>query len=85
MKRLFVAALLTLAALTSTAKDYTLSTPNTSVILSAKAFFPAPAGQPEPHQQDSMPLVLILDSSSLQQKICHSHSDSQLQIQLGSC
>lgn len=31
-----------------------------------------------------MPLVLILDSSSLQQKICHSHSDSQLQIQLGS-
>ncbi len=36
MKRLFVAALLTLAALTSNAKDYVLSTPNTSVILSAK-------------------------------------------------
>ena len=36
MKRLFIAALLTLAALTSNAKDYTLSTPNTSVILSAK-------------------------------------------------
>ena len=36
MKRLFIAALLTLAALTTNAKDYTLSTPNTSVILSAK-------------------------------------------------
>ena len=36
MKRLFVAALLTLAALTSNAKDYILNTPNTSLILSAK-------------------------------------------------
>ena len=36
MKRLFIAAFLTLAALTTTAKDYLLSTPNTSLILSAE-------------------------------------------------
>ena len=36
MKRLFIAAVAVIAALTATAKDYTLSTPNTSVILSAK-------------------------------------------------
>ena len=36
MKRLFIAAFLTLAALTATAKDYLLSTPNTSLIISAE-------------------------------------------------
>ena len=36
MKRLFTATLLVLVALTATAKDYVLNTPNTSLILSAK-------------------------------------------------